>query len=483
MRTSYPVCGLALTLLFAPGAARAAGLRVPGPGGELAHPTTTSPLALAHNPAGLARERGTRLYFELALGYHQASYQRPAGAIDHPVPADRRGAGTPADATSANAGRASTLAPILAPTFLGLASDAGEADQAFAFGIHVPIGGSVAWDRNEAFRGDPRYPGAVDGVQRWFLIEGAATGIAATGAYARHFPALGLSVGASVGLWRLDIRTVQARTGGGTDDLVTRSGVLLEGRSLLEVGGFALVLGGGLLWEPAPGLLVGASYESQPNLGEVRLEGRYEAQLGATSNVRGEVELREQLPDVARAGVRWRALPRLELRLSGELQRWSVVRDQCVLDRTVVGRGCRILPDGSIDDRAGPPGVLTYVRRDWQDALGARLGASWLLDAIELTGSAGWDGNAIPDRTLEPGLSDADKFTVAAGFRKRLATLPMTLVATYTQVLYLTRTLAPRARDAEGEPVAPEPPSRTPDPAGRYRRSIGILAVGAEWQI
>ena len=33
------------------------------------------------------------------------------------------------------------------------------------------------------------------------------------------------------------------------------------------------------------------------------------------------------------------------------------------------------------------------------------------------------------------------------------------------------------SRDAQGEAVAPQPPTRTPDPAGRYTRSLGVLSA------
>jgi long-chain fatty acid transport protein len=477
MPRSYWKCAsLALSIgLAAPITARAGGLRVPGLGGELSHPTTSNPTAIVQNPAALTLERGTRLYGDLVVGYHQASYERPASAIDHLRAAGERGAGTPEEAVAANSGRASVFTPFAAPTFLGIVGDTGEPNQAIAFAVHVPYAGAVKWAENDAFRGSQPYPGAVDGVQRWFGIESALTAVEGTAAFAQHFPALRLRVGVSASVLHMDVRTVTARTSGGTDDLVTRSGGLLEGRALLEVSGVSFVLGGGVLWEPADGVFLGLSYESKPGFDTMKLEGKYEAQLGPTTNVRGDVELEQALPDTVRAGVRARVSSKLELRLSGELQRWSV------LDRRVVNRGCRITPTGATDDASGATGVMANLRRDWNDTLGARLGGSYFASpAIELFAGAGYDGNAVPDSTLDPGLSDAHKVTASLGLRHVLSSMPLALVATYTQVIFLPRTLAPRARDAAGEPVARDAPTRTPDPAGKYGRSLGVLSTAAE---
>src|SRR5262245_22550728 len=105
-------------LLFDSSGVRGSGFLVAQFGGEVGHPATDHPTARYFNPAGLARGHGTRLYLEGIFAYHTASYTRPSAAIDHP------GVGTPAEATSANAGKASLANPVAAP-FFGVVSDLG----------------------------------------------------------------------------------------------------------------------------------------------------------------------------------------------------------------------------------------------------------------------------------------------------------------------------------------------------------------------
>ncbi len=434
-----------------------------------------------HNPAGLALEGGTRLWAEAAAGFHRMTYERPDGAIDHPLADGERAAGTPPDARGANAGRASTLGVFAGPTAAAAVSDMGTPHLALAVGIHVPLAASLRWDENAAFRGSQRYPGAQDGVQRWWAIEAEIRGIAGTVAIARRFPGAGLSIGASAGLLHLDVRTVVARGSGGTDDLVTRSGGILEGRALLEVSGIAPVLTAGAIWEPADGLYLGAAYESRPGLGDMSLEGTYATRSGA-AEVSGPTVLRQAWPDVVRGGARL-VLPRVELRITAEYQRWSVVRSQCIVDATTPGP-CRVTAAGAADPAPGSATVLAFARRDWRDTVIVRAGTTVTIgERIALLAGAGYDGSAVPDATLDPGLHDAKKLIFSGGVRYKLDGAPVALTATYTHVAFFDRSLAPRPRDADGAPIAPEPPSRAPDPAGRYARALGLLLVGLEWQL
>ncbi len=470
-----------LALVLVSGRAHAGGPRLLTPGGELGHPTTAHPSAIVHNPAGLALEGGTRLWVEAAAGFHRMTYDRPDGAIDHLLADGERAAGTPADARAANAGRASTLGIFAGPTAAALVSDMGTPHLALGASVHVPMAGSLRWDDNEAFRGSERYPGALDGVQRWWSIEAEVRGIAATVAVARRFPAAGLSIGASAGVLHLDVRTVVARGSGGTDDLLTRSGGILEGRALLEVSGIAPVLTAGAIWEPTAGLYLGAAYESRPGLGDLALEGTYTTRAGA-AEVGGPTVLRQAWPDIVRGGARL-VLPGLELRITAEYQRWSVVQSQCVVDATTTGP-CRVTASGAADLAPGSATVLAFARRDWRDTVNVRAGTTVALgDRVALLAGAGYDGSAVPDATLDPGLHDARKLIFSGGARVKLAGTPVALTATYTHAAFFERTLAPRPRGDDGAPIAPEPPSRSPDPAGRYARSLGLVLFGLEWQL
>ena len=76
---------LITALLGLPSAAAASGFLLPTLGGEPGHPTTSRPVSLYYNPAGIALESGTRFYVEGLIGYHRATYDRPAAAIDNPL--------------------------------------------------------------------------------------------------------------------------------------------------------------------------------------------------------------------------------------------------------------------------------------------------------------------------------------------------------------------------------------------------------------
>jgi hypothetical protein len=48
-------------------------------------------------------------------------------------------------------------------------------------------------------------------------------------------------------------------------------------------------------------------------------------------------------------------------------------------------------------------------------------------------------------------------------------------------VAYLERTVAPRERDAGGDPITMDAPSRTPDGAGTYNQAISLFTLGLQY--
>ena len=70
----------------------------------------------------------------------------------------------------------------------------------------------------------------------------------------------------------------------------------------------------------------------------------------------------------------------LELRVFGDLTRWSRLQTQCV---SVQGEPCAVFPDGT--DATPGSTTIQNVRRRWNDTYGANLGVSfWPSDAVEL---------------------------------------------------------------------------------------------------
>jgi len=432
-------------------------------GGEHGHPTTDNPTALYFNPAGLALGTGHRIYADGALALRHARYDRPVGAISNP------GTGTPEDALDANSGKAELDNWNLIP-FGALVSDLGMENLGVGLGVYVPLGGSASWARNEAFEGGrgETYPGAVDGVQRWFTIEGTIRSLYLTAAAAYRIPSIRLAIGAGLNVIQSQVHTVRAGNTDGTDDLVTGD-FPKEGRSLLDVESWDLGFSVGAIWEPVERFWVGASYQSQPGFGEIELKGKLKLQFPAADQTSQDVVLTQELPDIWRLGLRWRPQERWELRLSGEYARWSVFRDQCVFSE---GGRCEIRADGSTS--ADSSGVIQNIPRRWRDGFGVRAGAShWVLPSVEAYLGLGYDSNAIPDRALDPSLYDMHKISASAGARVAITDW-WSVAATITPVFYFTR-------DIEvGESQEFAAPSAQPSAAGTYRQFIAVLDLNTE---
>jgi len=451
--------------------AQAGGFSAQRFGGEQGTPVSANPTVTFYNPASMILAEGTHLYLEGVLAFRSLSYDRPTGAIDH------LGAGTPTDAADANAGHASA-GNLLASPFLGAITDLGMPDLRLGASFSVPYGGQVKWDQNTAFAGDQAYPGAVDGVQRWNIIEGESRLLYFTAAAAYRFRPARLTIGAAFNLIRTSLATVRARTPAGNDDLLTPSGELLEGRSLAEVAGWTYSVAAGLLYEASPSLALGLSYQSQPGFGEFGMNGTLTNRFNTTSE--SDVEMRQAYPDIVRAGLRWRR-GRYQLQLSADYTRWSVMKDQCLLTRADPARKCAFLDDGSVDIAAGGAGVVTVVQRDLRDTYGGRIGGSyWLKPAIEGFAGVAWDRGAVPLHTMEASLSDANKVLASAGVRWEALCQRLWLTGTFLHVQYASRTSQPRPRDGSGEPLI-QPPSRNPDGAGTYSQHIDALLIGAEY--
>ena len=447
-----PAISVCLAGALAPASALGAGLSVARFGGEHGTPMTTEATAIYYNPSGLADSEGGHAFGDLNLAFRGASYEHAKAPTDTPVPAGAEGA---------NTGRA-TLFNVIAEPFVGATYKI----QRFAIGaaFYVPFGGQNSWDENGAFRGNTAFPGAVDGVQRWYAIEGElrSSFFSLAGA-TRVGP---VSFGVSVNLINTVVNTVQARNSTGSDDVRT------EGRAWLDTSSWDPSFGVGLTVTPLRSkdeLRLGLSYQSLPRVvGGITTDGMLHTSFGGRRSD-ADVGFTTNLPDVVRAGASYRPLKQLELRLFGDYQRWSVLEHQCVY---LKGSTCNLNADGSA--QAGSTVILNFVRQ-WHDTFGVRAGASyWTSPNLELLAGAGYSSNAVPNRTLEPALLDLDAVTVAAGAiftlfeRVRLAT-------TYTQVIYISR-------DTTGQSAHPTfaSPSRSPDSSGKYALALGLLNVNVD---
>ena len=455
-------------LLSDPLPAAAGGFATARFGGEHGHVAADHVTAAYYNPAGLARVKGTHLYIEGLFVYRTAAYERPEGAIDDV------GTGTPNDPTAlaANSGRGE-LANFLVSPFLGVSSDLGIDNFGASLAVYAPFGGQASWGTIDQFADDQQYPGAFDGPQRWHTIEGAQRALYVTAAGAYEIID-GLSVGVGFNLVSQSISVLRARNLDGTDDLLTPTGGLKEGRTLIDGTDLSYSVGLGVQYEPVDGLWLGLSYQSTPGFGATGLDGQLYGQYGQSGQQDPvDTTLLFHLPDIIRFGLQYRPSAKFELRAGGDYQRWSKFASHCLITRNDDPQ-CTLGADGAVMDVTDGATVLVGIPRNWKDTFGVRVGGSyWAIDGMELFGGVGYDSNAIPDETLEAGLMDMDKVVSTLGVRYSLMD-SLLLTGSLTNVFYFSRDVAPRT--PENTPVQP---SLSPDGAGTYTQSINLLTVGA----
>lgn len=444
LRAALPVA------LFCAPPAAASGFASARFGGEHGNVTSTNPTALYYNPAGIGFSRGVHLFADGSLAWRRVSWDH-AAASEAPEPPGSSGA---------NTGHAE-LSNVFGAPMLGASFRLGSL--ALGAALFVPFGGRSEWSKNDAFGGSSEYPLAADGVQRWHNIRGALTYLyGSAGAAYRIGP---LSVGATLNLIHSSVQSLRAKNFAGD----TLPDVSSEGRAELDVSGVQGSFGLGLMFEAIEERLwLAASYQAQPGLGAMQLDGTLDITDRGVSGER-EVTLDQALPDIFRAGARFRATPALELRLFGDMTRWSVLQTQCL---ALTGRRCVVTRSGA--DPNGGVIPLNLLRR-WNDTFGVRAGAStWLWPELEAFVGAGFETAATPDATLDPELPDAQNVALALGARWQPVEA-LFVGASYTHLFYFDR-------DNTGlsELSLADVPTRRPDGGGRYEQSIGIFNLNVE---
>jgi long-chain fatty acid transport protein len=429
--------------------ASAAGFATAHFGGEHGSVVTTNPTALYYNPAGIGFSEGTHLFIDGNLALRGATWDHAPAPTDPPDPPGGEGA---------NAGQA-RLFNVFGGPALGASTRLGSL--AVGAGLFVPFGGRESWANNDKFT-DSAFPLAAAGVQRWHVIDGALTFIYGTvGAAYRVGP---LSIGVAGNLVLSQVSFSQAKNPNGQGEPDTAR----EGRANLDVSGVTGSFGAGVMLEAVPRRLwLGASYQSQPGLGPQTLTGTFRESSPST-NLSNDVTFTQALPDIVRAGARWRVNDALELRLFGDYTRWSVNKTQCV---ALKGYACAVYPDGS--DASG--GTLVNLRRDWHDTVGVHAGAStWVAPEIEVFGGAGFETFAVPDATLEPGLADGDNLSIAGGARVLVAGW-IYVAASYTHIFFFDRDNTGLSTLADAAV-----PTLQQDGGGKYTQWIGFFDVNLE---
>jgi long-subunit fatty acid transport protein len=214
---------------------------------------------------------------------------------------------------------------------------------------------------------------------------------------------------------------------------------------------------------------LGLSYQAQPGLGEMALSGSLVTTYqGDTSNF--DVTFRQALPDVTRWAVRVAATKRIELRLFGDITRWSVLQTQCISLRD---QPCEVDPSGV--DVTADATTVQNVRRRWRNTWSLRGGASFFpRREWELLVGAGAEKSAPPPSTLEPGLMDADNLQGTLGAKVALGD-GWSLAASYTRLHYFARETV-----GQNQLAAAELPTRRADGGGRFQLALDIVQTSLE---
>lgn len=360
--------------------ALASGISLGKFGGIYGHANADGGLALYWNPALLSVDPGIFATLDASLVHRKARYFRETGTTDP-------------DDIAANTGKGAVNTngqlPMLAA---GYVHDFGGTNFGIAAGVFPSFGGIAEWDRNA--NADPRFPGAIDGPQRWHVIETRLLILHYTLGLSATFKEIGLSIGATGALVSTTLDTVKARNLNRTDSLVDGAGFIQEGRAHFEGDDLGFVFTAGVAYE-ADNVRAGFNYRSGFDL-EVVGPIRQAYATNAPTTEQGQVDL--SLPHVMSSAVTPR-FGNFEITLAGEYTVWSVMESNDVF---ATDTGQQILE----------------IPRDLENALGAKLvpgyhiDDSWLVSAL-----VGYDSSAVPDTTIEAGFMDANKVQYGVGGR------------------------------------------------------------------
>ncbi|MBX3188739.1 MAG: outer membrane protein transport protein [Labilithrix sp.] len=419
MRTSFRRVSRGLTwaalatgaLLFTSSDAQASGYLTARFGADHGTPAMPNTYAIYFNPAAIGGTSGTTITGDAAVLLRWARYTRDETALSpsqESLKDDETYVGS-------NTGRANLL-NLLALPFLGVTTDFGGSKYFRAgYAAYVPFGGFATWDKRPIRYG---VPGTEDGPQRWHNISGEILAIYNTLAFAVK-PTPRLSIGANVSPVFHTVATVRARNPDGSDDTIVNGG-LQEGRSLLTASGLNMSAALGVYYEASDEWRFGLSYTSQPGFGTTKMTGELSTQLGsANPGAPDKIDFYQTYPDIIRFGTAWRPSQRFEMRADFEFVRWSVFDRQCVTRKDLP---CDVANDGlPLKDAAGNNGVILNVPRNWNNAIGARVGpAYWLTDQLELFGSLGITTPAVPHKTIDASTIDSQRLYYTVGLRAEL---------------------------------------------------------------
>jgi long-chain fatty acid transport protein len=466
-RRAVPV---ALALTAWPSSAFASGFLTDQFGSDQAQPALGNTYSVYFNPAAMAGMQGTEVTVDGVIAGRTVDYTRSASALSPYATAPN---GTPLGGplyTQVNTGKAHLFNVLSAP-YAGFVTDFGGSHFRLGVAAYVPFGGLVTWDKAGAYAGSAQVPGAYDGPQRWSTISASTKSIYATAAVAYRFDGPRIGVGASASVIRTDIADTRAHNGDGSDDILGPNGIK-EGRTYLNMSGIQASAAVGVYWEPTADrtVRVGLSYTSQPNFGEMRLNGSFKLVSGAAgSETETPADFLQSYPDLMRFGVAWRVTPDTELRADAVWQRWSQFKYQCVV---VQGASCGADGQGA----STLPSTKLNLPRAWNDSVRVRAGvAYWVSPATELFGSAAVESSPVSPSHEDPLIFDSTRIYGTIGTRHAFSR-HLSAQLSYTYVYFLPVTVTDSAYNNYVGP------SKSPSANGDYSSELYYFDVAVSYR-
>ncbi len=371
--------------------------------------------AIYHNPAGLATQKGTNLYVDVAGIGPRATYTRPGFAGE-----DNK----------------SDLIPV---PLMAVASDfGGRLDQIIvAFAVNAPFGLRNEYD--------------ATGPQR-YLSTNISLATAYVGPYVGWQLSPQLAVGAGVQYVYATAEIEQRINYGGALNPALNENQAYDGNLLIDnASDHGVAANIGLLWKPTEQVQLGLSWHSGIDLnidGDATLTipaAVTQISGGLMQSLSTQGQTTVSLPQTLGAGVAFQPLSALTIVADVNWINWSVYKN---IDFTF-DQNTPYFPD-----KENP--------RDWEDSIALRLGAEYLVtEQIALRAGYLFDQSPIPTDSLGPELPTGDRngITFGAGYQwERFA-----VDVAYAHLFIEDRTVTETIRD--------------PEPFGDYESSANIFGA------
>lgn len=406
-RGVWPLVLFTLALWGVPQAVHASGITLAKYGGIHGHPNADGGLAVFWNPSRLSLHEGLFLSLDATGIRRAASYDRgdafedlrryyrsedPTRLEEYMTDPQVR-----EDYLAANTGRGTTSTMAVLPYF-GVGYGLSLHDNfrvGVGFGLFPAFGGGGSWDKNPS--APSSIPGALDGPQRWASIASNLLVLHYTGALSLSLPEYGLSLGFSAAYVSAELETTRARNANRSDALYSPSGQLEEGRIHFRGDDSTVAFSVSASLDVA-NMRASAVYRFRH---QVTLRGPLDIAFSVSEPRRTNAFVEFPFPDVFLTSLSGE-FGRLTLTGITDFTQWSVIVNNDVKTET---------PEGDVER-------LLVIPRNLQNTFSVRGLAEWRFsDRIEAGLMLGYDPSAVPENTLDPGLSDANKVQVGIGAR------------------------------------------------------------------